>query len=393
MKMKLALLVFTGLVPILVAGTVNAAPQELSLMQLDSITAGNTESSSASGGAIIAGGSTGTVSSTGTVEIGEGVQADARALNMVNSSESTVANGVNIFDGRVEGGAALDGTNFDVTQGNQITQDQRRNGNLSEYVRADNNVTSTSSSVGSSVGESSLDLVDRVSDIDTTVVTTNNTIDGSVTTGSQVLGQEVRHGKGVAISGNAQLDITGAPIEFHAGLFGGVSTFDATTGLKTVEVIGDANLDLIINIPDIVLEIQGAGCWTVLGSCEANGSYSTVTDQLRDLSTENTTASAETHNDVWNINEQTNVRGPMSVHGAQAEYIVVDESEINVDSTYIVSLTGGAQSAMQGMNVVNAAGSAVANGVNIAQQRSGELAVAGGPLLNLSQANVIVHSR
>lgn len=380
-----------SLLALVVAGSAHAEPTQLSLTQLDDVTAGNAETSSASGGAIVAGGSKGTVSSTGTVEIGDGVQAEATALNLVNSSESTVANGVNVFDGRVEGDAAFEGTSFNVLQGNQITQDQRRNARLTEYARPDENITSSSTSKGTSNGESSLATIDRFTDIDKRVVTKKNSIDGSVTTGSKVVGQEVRHGKGIAISGNAHLDIEGAPISFHAGLYGGVTTY--SEGLKTVEIIGDANIDLEINIPDITLDVEGAGCWTVLGSCEAKGEYSTEVEELRDLSTEYTYNSEETHDDTWDMTEEGTVRGAMQVHEAQAEYIVVDESEINVESTYIVSLSGGAQANMSAMNVVNAAGSAVANGVNIAQQRTGNFQVVGGPLLNLTQTNIIEHSR
>ena len=69
--------------------------------QLDAITAGNTEGSRPGGGAIGGNSSTATLSFKGTVHLEGNAQADARALNLVNSSESAIANGVNVWDGRV----------------------------------------------------------------------------------------------------------------------------------------------------------------------------------------------------------------------------------------------------------------------------------------------------
>jgi hypothetical protein len=81
-------------------------------------------------------------------------------------------------------------------------------------------------------------------------------------------------------------------------------------------------------------------------------------------------------------------RSPFELSNAQAEYIVVDDSSLTVNTTFNLTLSGSAQSNVSGMNVVNATGSAVANGVNVA--RTSQLM--GGEMV-LSQVNVISHSR
>ena len=84
-----------------------------------------------------------------------------------------------------------------------------------------------------------------------------------------------------------------------------------------------------------------------------------------------------------------NVRSPFEIEDAQAEYIVVDDSKIDVETNYGITLAGSAQSNLRALNAVNAAGSAVANGVNISRTPT----VTGGQVMALSQQNVIRHSR
>jgi len=80
---------------------------------------------------------------------------------------------------------------------------------------------------------------------------------------------------------------------------------------------------------------------------------------------------------------------PVEFKDAQAEYIVVDDSSLTVDTSFTLALMGSAQSNIKGMNVVNATGSAVADGVNIARTSG----LANGGVMNLTQSNVINHSR
>lgn len=103
-----------------------AEPNRLNLSELDALTAGNSNNPAPNGGAIVGNGSNATLKSSGIVEISDNAQADSRARNLVNSSESTVANGVNVFDSRNSGASSLDGAGFDLSQQNLVLQDQRQ---------------------------------------------------------------------------------------------------------------------------------------------------------------------------------------------------------------------------------------------------------------------------
>ena len=94
-------------------------------------------------------------------------------------------------------------------------------------------------------------------------------------------------------------------------------------------------------------------------------------------------------NSQFTDNSTNTYRSPFELYNAQAEYIVVDDSSLTVNTTFNLTLSGSAQSNANGMNIVNATGSAVADGVNVA--RTGQVSSSGA--LGLSQTNIISHSR
>ena len=57
--------------------------------------------------------------------------------------------------------------------------------------------------------------------------------------------------------------------------------------------------------------------------------------------------------------------GPTTIGSAAAQNIAVDGSTITTTSTGSLSLMGSSESSASGVNIVNAVGSMVANGVNI----------------------------
>ena len=95
------LLFFCGI--LLVVPLAYADPVRMDDTALNSVTAGTGSHShneaGGSGGAIVGNSSVATISQTGGVSIDGESQANAKALNLVNSSESTVANGVNVWEG------------------------------------------------------------------------------------------------------------------------------------------------------------------------------------------------------------------------------------------------------------------------------------------------------
>ncbi|WDP86471.1 MAG: hypothetical protein HUN05_16170 [Desulfobacter sp.] len=131
---------------------------------------------------------------------------------------------------------------------------------------------------------------------------------------------------------------------------------------------------------------NGAGCAagdgaSCTGSQSATTTYAWVdATYLKDVF--NLEASEETSLDV---DVYAKFRAPIFIEEAEAEYIVVDDSALTVNSAYGISLSGSAQSNLQGLNVVTAAGGQVANGVNVSTGGNMD----GVSMINLNQSNFI----
>lgn len=321
----------------------------LSDQQLERIAAGSTDyepgAGIGSGGAIVGNSSSATLTTSGDVQVNDGVQQGVRAVNLVNSAESGVANGVNVWDGRIESQSAA--TQLDVEQNNSIVQDQSRRASLPNYVRTDANVERTSTQ------------------------SSETTHSGMVDTEQVILGQQIQGGIGVSIAGEVDADLSGGSIalsnhvagsfsgtvEGSGGLFGNIST----SGTTTVTAETDQTLDWVL--PDLTLSLRGAGCYVEIGSCDSSGSYANSTSEM------------------------VNSYSPFTLENAEAEYVVVDGSTLNATSSYTVALGGSAQGAVNAVNLVNSAGSVVANSVNVSRTPTV------GPGLNLSQVNTVVQRR
>jgi len=161
---------------LLIAGPTLAAPQEFNADQLDRITAGSSSHPPPNGGAIVGNGSNAELISSGEVVI-DNAQTDVRALNIVNSSESTVANGVNIFRSQalVDGDFVLP----DVEQINTVVQDQRRLSSLPSYERGANTYSEYLES-GSADSSSSNSIVDQITNYQSSLVLDEVSTIGSV---------------------------------------------------------------------------------------------------------------------------------------------------------------------------------------------------------------------
>ena len=334
-------------IALVIAPCAIAAPVELTDRQMEQVAAGSTDydvgdAVQGSGGAIVGNSSTASISTSGAVTIGDSVQTGARAVNLVNSAESGVANGVNIWDGSVD--VETSATQLDVQQSNAILQDQLRMANMPNYVRTEANVEH-------SISESA-----------------ETTHAGGVETTQLIFGQSLRAGEGVSIAGQLDADLTGGRFELsnniHTeisgeisvgadGILGGIGA-SAGASLET-----DLTQSLDWTLPSLSLSVKGAGCYVEMGECTSEGSYS--------ASSEETTIS----------------RSPFTLQDAAAEYIVVDDSALSAENSYTVALAGSAQTDLRALNLVNAAGSAVANAINVARTP------ALGPNLSLSQTNSI----
>ena len=110
--------------------------QTISDKQMDSVTAGQTDTSSSAAGSIAANNSSVTTSNTGTVDISGATLSGAAGINIVNSADSAVGNGVNVYNGSLTTEAANDGAN--VSQENDIDQSISTSASLDGYHRGAN---------------------------------------------------------------------------------------------------------------------------------------------------------------------------------------------------------------------------------------------------------------
>src|SRR5262245_37363315 len=140
-------------------------PRPLTDRDLDTITAGSASADN-TGGVIVAGSSEATINVTGALSVDGTAQQDSRALNLVNSSDSAVANAANVWDGLLPnptntpvtstGTVAANGltdansvadsakTTLNVEQSNQVLQNAAHSARVKLYVRTEANVDETS---------------------------------------------------------------------------------------------------------------------------------------------------------------------------------------------------------------------------------------------------------
>lgn len=392
---------------------VQAGPVSLGDSALDQVTAGtstNHSSSSGSGGAIIGNSSEATITQTGGVTLSGEAQDGAKGLNLVNSAESTVANGVNVWD--VQDGATGDQAgSVSIDQSNVIDQEQRRSASMPNYSRPKADTFTQVERSGSETHDDSLNRNNTVVDTQELTSAQHNTSDSYVNTtikggvegaGLPTASVDTNVGKGLAISGQLDTFIDGGELQIGLAV-GGAVTAKADiphdiAGKRPAELyggmdVGDANSEFTLYgrliLPEITIEINGAGCGVAMGSCGAKGTADSMTTDKKDDTEWNTEVATSDGNSDYLESLTETYRSPFELENAQAEYIVVDDSSLTVNTTFNLTLEGSAQSNVAGMNVVNATGSAVANGVNVA--RTSNLNTGGE--MTLSQSNVISHSR
>jgi hypothetical protein len=389
----------------------SAQPVVLDDQLLNEVTAGAEANSSpgGSGGAIIGNSSEATISQTGGIDLSGEAQSGAKGLNIVNSAESTVANGINIWDvNSVDANAGSGQTQVD--QSNVINQEQRRSASMPNYSRPEADTFVEVIRTGSESHNNSLDRDNNVFDIqaltgDKTTKTSawvDTTIKGGANVGDDTLPRgniDTNVGKGGAGAGIVSLGVDGGEAQIGLAVGGTViahpdvvtelsdGTSDSYGGMD----VNGADLSLYgrLILPDVTIEINGAGCGVAMGSCGAGGETTDVTSNTTDNSIMDNEVVTGIGDSQFSENLTEVYRSPFELNNAQAEYIVVDDSSLAVNTTFNLTLSGSAQSNVSAMNVVNATGSAVANGINIARTSG----LANGGAMALQQSNVISHSR
>lgn len=355
-----------------------ADPVPLADDALDAVTAGGSDQPlQGSGGAIVGNNSDATLVLTGTLELDGEAQSGANALNLVNSSESTVANGVNVWDGKLPEGAMPGAKGeFEVAQENIVHQEQRRVALLPSYERTGaNESTSWTEDSSHATASTSASATERRA-LDTSGSTRDLFSTGEVDTAHLVLGQEVKGGKGFAAAGDLAIDFEAGQIDYRA---------NAAVG----ESVLSGEIRLILELPRFTIDLNGAGCAVALGSCNAEGTLAETSETYSDHSVLETSETMSETVETFVGSGSQDIRSPFSLEDAQAEYLVVDDSHLEVEANYGIALAGAAQSNLRALNAVNAAGSAVANAVNISRTPT----LTAMASMSLVQSNIIGHSR
>ena len=394
------------------AQTVHSAPVSLNDRTMDEVTAGNT----AEGGGVVVGNSSGAVvSRMDGIDLSGEAQSDAKGLNIVNSTESAVANTTNIWEGSGVT-AAGEGHNTDsevvVNQVNEVSQKQARTATISGYSRSE---------------ADTIELVDRsgsdshttriVDSNDTTAIFEETRISNTDTTGNvntrikfnigNKFDFEGNLGQGVAVSGHNEIEFDGGSADIALVIAGGISVGADTadfnelvkiTGLNLGDtgvaagINAEAQISLVthVELPKFKIVMDGAGCGVVLGSCNASSITSEITHTRTDDSTLDIMENLQSGQSSYSEALTTIYRSPFELKSARAEYIVIDDSTLELDSDVTLELSDSAQKDVKGMNIVNAIGSNVANGTNVSRTKKFEGSRA---TLVLNQVNNVHHGR
>lgn len=363
--------------------------------QLDTITAGT---ASPTGGTAAINGATVDIMNSGSITLGENAGQEAQGLNLGNAADSVVSNALNVWNGELSDTSVT--TTLNVEQSNLTMQDGAHSATASDYTRGQSEaLTSSLSTTSSSEGMSTL--------VTTTSVDTQQTLGGgglalggssggstdegtgSSGTGGSSLGvPEVaaQVGKGVALGGTVEFSVDAAVIS--VGVEAGASMSNTTRNTTRVQgpdrvtgdgrvfqnefvndfgMEGNVSLDYELSTPPISLDVAGSGCFVMVGGCEADANE---TGEWLDTATSTEVSTS-------------NQDGALSVDTVSAEYLVLDQSNMSLESNYSIVLSGNAQQAAQALNLLNAAGSVVNNAVNVSRTPSA------GPTTNLVQSNVV----
>jgi hypothetical protein len=389
-----------------ISGTVLSAPVLLQDETMQQVTAGENENA---GGVIVGNSSDSQIDRNSAIQLTGDSQSGSQSLNLVNSSDSAVANTLNVWQGEVISFSPTDNaasSELEGNQGNQVHQQQLQSATLSGYVRSATDTTEIVRHNESQSFASDLVLINQVTDRFEEVRVSESSSDSMVDTSFNIdLGDQLylsgHLGQGVASSGSVKALYDGGEAEFIMNVGGGISA-SASSSIKN-EVLGstasvgfDASIDLslslitTIELPRMEIELNGAGCGVILGSCSASGSNNELVMTSSDHSNldvyENHQSGAfEFSNESISI-----TRSPFELESARASYIVIDDASLTLESDETLALSESAQKDVKVMNLINAVSSDIANAVNVSRASQFENAKS---RLILNQFNTVRHGQ
>jgi hypothetical protein len=381
------------MVLLLVTQIAGAEPTLLDDKLMDRVIAGTTETGN---GVVVAHGSDAKIDQDNRLLLNHEAQLSTRSINLTNSSGSAVANLVNIWDGSgviSAGGANGAETEVGINQFNHVIQEQPGGARLTGYLRSEAEYENVVEHGGSS--NHSVRTVDHhdVTNISNTENYTITESQGWVDTAVEIkLGNKISFnghlGTGIAFAGDTYFNVSPGSADI------GVAAENDGTGNVTagadgsLSATGDLVLITRVDLPEITLDINGAGCAVAMGSCAANSTVVEGSSSYTDNSTLDIVENFGSSEIAFSDFQSNSYRSPLQLERAEADYIVIDDSKLVLISEVELELTDSAQKEARGMNIVNAIGSNVANATNIARTQSFE---GSRSKLVLNQFNTVRH--
>ena len=389
--------------------------QALRDSQMDKVTAAGEENSS-----IAANNSTVTENNSGTVSLAGSSLMGASGINIVSSTDSLVANGVNVYDT-----SATSGKGSAVTQGNVIDQSENATATLGSYRRGENsqltlskssnvsNMKSSSSSLNASLNSSTTDTFAKTNDLTKSKSLTDTYSNVKSAAATLNAAEMASHSANSTSATDATANNSTAAPGGSAGTSGtSTSSNSASSGGSTSSNLGSATSgthaanggsatngtgDTASTDTTASNSAASLGASLTLASNKSNSldKTSSLTHDksvTNDFSTSLATTLASTTSDTKSFTSaktksvMKDIEGAVAVDDADATNIAVDGSTISDTNSYSVSLAGSAEQNAKAINIVNAAGGMVGNGVNVAHSTGMN------PVPTLSQVNSITQS-
>ena len=360
--------------------------QSLRDNQMDGVTAGS---------AIAIGDASATSSNTGSVNLSGGALSGATGVNIVTSSNSLVANGVNVYDNSLTN--QVGGKGAVVTQANGLTQTQGTNASAQlelEAADVNDNILAEAEAAAAATNIAAGDAKINSS--------SSYNVDLSGTAGENATGINIVNAAGGLVANGVNLtessNVNAVPVLTQVNA---IEQADLTKG--SAIAVGEASVTSS-NSGSVSLSgaaLNGASGVNIVNSADsavANGVNiynSSLTTQASNGGAPVTQANVLTQNEKTNAKVQIAAAAPIDDAGdvialaaqAKATNIAVADAKTNSSSNYNVDLAGTAEQNASALNIVNSAGGMVSNGINIAHSVNMNAVPA------LTQVNLISQAR
>jgi hypothetical protein len=323
---------------------VYGAPVELSDSLLDHVTAGSAEVASHNGGLIVGNTSTALVRNFDEVQLAGEAQKNAKSLNLVNSSEASVANGVNLWIGNPA--AEPEESPVTVSQVNFFDQDRRISTKAGEWIYEGENVTETS--IESSTASFHGGIIPETLTFNGTSTKTEG---GETTQFSDPPAEEIRVSVGVTWAGEVSGEIGDSTITLFSSdtvtteVTASITVFGIKIDLGGTKTTFEKKIEEEEVVKGMTIpKTKGVGCIVSRGDCFGDGMFAVASENTRKVFTP-----------------------ALPSPDSSAELIVMGEGRLDLQDNFKVNLSQQSQQSTRAFNLVNSGGGILANGANLSR--------------------------